>query len=394
MYRLFLIFSFIFSSQAFAQLGVESLDFWPRARVVPTGQSVLFMEGQFSQAEQQLDNNGQLISLGQNRSQKVSWGDVASSAQQAGDKAKIESELQNRGVSKQDTAAHFDFEVKKQQITQKIGWIYGLTPSWMVGVQVPVVHTKIQVETTATYSPMVDSMSVETQSQVKSYMKNELRTQGYTDFEERPEETRIGDLQMITQHRVYVKGASAVAVRGRWTFPSAQGPKTSDFFDLNSADGQNDLGADLLFDYVLGRRWSFTTVAGYTMQMPDSINVRKPVQDGQMIKSEVVRDVKRDLGDVFKLMVSSEFRVLQQWRALGAWVFQDKGEDKFNKNFKAEPSSQVHLAKVGLQYVTGANTLRRDVRSQWLVGLNHWRVLSGRNVVDSQTTTLDLTYFY
>ena len=122
--------------------------------------------------------------------------------------------------------------------------------------------------------------------------------------------------------------------------------------------------------------------------------MRKPVQDGQMIKSEVVRGVTRDLGDIMKLMVSSEFRATQHWRALGAWVFQDKGADKFSKGFQADPASQVHMAKVGLQYVPGANTLRREVRNQWLVGLNHWRILSGKNVVDSQTTTLDMMFFY
>jgi len=393
MYRLFLIFSLIFSCSSYAQLGVESLDFWPRAHVVPVGQSVLFFEGQYSEAGEQLNKNGQLIRLGEDRAQRVTWKDIIGSAQPT-EKAKIQSELNGRGVSENETAANFEFEVDKKEFTQQLGWIYGLSPSWMIGLQIPIVHTSVKVKTYASYSSTVGEMSAETQAQVKSFMKNELRSQGYTDFEERPEQTYIGDMQLISQHRVYVKGAASMAVRGRWTFPSGQGPKTSDFFDLSSYDGQNDLGLDVLFDYMLGRRWSFNTIAGYTVQLADTVNIRRPVQDGQTITSEVVRGVRRDLGDVMKLMISSEFKAFQNWRATGSWVIQQKGEDKFGKNFKSLPESQVQMAKVGVQYMPGANTLRRDVRNQWVVGLNHWRVLSGRNVLDSNTTSLDVMFFY
>ncbi len=394
MYRLFLLFSFILGVQAHAQLSMDTLDFWPRARVVPVGQSVVFIEGQYSQASNQLNADGRLDNLGKNRAQKVSWGDVIDSASQAAEKVKIQSELKSRGVDEAETAAIFDFKVEKQQTMQKLGWLYGLSPSWMIGLQVPIVQTSVKVQTSASYAPAVNTMSEETQSRVKTFMKSELQSQGYTDFEEKPNQTSIGDLLLISQHRVYVKGASAVAVRGRWTFPSGQGPRTSDFFDLSSGDGQNDLGADLLFDYVLGRRWSFSTVAGYTAQLPDTVNVRKPVQDGQTVKTEVVRGVKRDLGDIMKLMVSSEFRVFREFRLLGGWVYQQKGSDKFNKNFSDQPESQASMVKMGFQYMPGANTLRREVRNQWLVSLNHWRVLSGKNVVDSATTSLDLMLFY
>lgn len=394
MYRLFLLFSFILSFHAQAELSTESLDFWPRARVIPVGQSVFFVEGQYSQADNQLNADGRLVNLGKGHGQKVSWNDVIGSATQASEKVKIQSELKNRGVDETETAAIFDFKVEKQQTTQKLGWLYGLTPDWMIGIQVPIVQTAMKVQTSAVYSPAVETMSEETQSRVKTYMKNELQSQGYSDFEARPTQTSIGDLLLMSQHRVYVKGASAVAIRGRWTFPSGQGPKTSDFFDLSSGDGQNDLGADILFDYVLGRRWSFSTLAGYTVQLADTVNVRKPVQDGQTIKTDVVRGVKRDLGDIMKLMVSSEFRVFQQWRALGAWVYQQKGEDKFSKGFSSQPESQVNMVKMGVQYMPGASTLRREVRDQWMVSLNHWRVLSGKNVADSATTSLDLMLFY
>lgn len=316
----------------------------------------------------------------------------------------------DNNLSTGDVAATTDFEVQRDETMLDIAWAYGLTRTWMVGLEVPMsmVDTRLKINTVAT--PMlrgaltgasVNALSeADVRNQVQAAIDQQLTSEGYDHLKNRTQDFIVGDFSILSQVSLYQNADWTFSLQQLVRIPSAPANNVNDYVRYSRDDGQIDLGLTSLLDFKW-RRYLFGAKLGYLAQLPDVQRMRVPVYNQNSVQV-VDRRVNRDLGDVITASFETFYNLDSRWSMNGAYIGLFKGEDKYSGesntaayNLLSQNSEQVlHLGRVGISYLLGRPKSRSELERKWMVNANYYHPVAGLNVSSAPSGALELQAFF
>jgi hypothetical protein len=148
----------------------------------------------------------------------------------------------------------------------------------------------------------------------------------------------LGDVEIGYKHQVFDNKAWRVAYQAGFRAPTGRTDDPDDLNDYYFGDGQWDLGAYLMVDWVPSRYFWINLTNRYTVQFPDHITLRVP-DDPDMPITPNREHVARDMGDYYELEIEPQFEIMPDFFIMrGKYNFRYKAQDKIegSKGFNYE----------------------------------------------------------
>jgi hypothetical protein len=285
----------------------------------------------------------------------------------------------------------------------------------MIGLRLPLIYRHTQVETEVKvsdeYAGLARSADHQTQSQLdpremslraREALDRKLERYDYEPLENDQREWTLGDVELLSKVLLWQNVDHVFSLRQRVALPTASSKSPYRYVNTQEADGQLDLGADIMWDYWLGRGWLASFTGGYTWQTPDQIPVRVPAAN-EGVSGDVDLEVNRDLGDYWSASFYAEHSLAAHWNILGGYSFRKKARDTYDGGgFESDryqalsraSRQEFHMAHAGLTYRADPFSRRHGVSNQFSTSLYLSTVLAGSNIPDSQLAGMDLQLLF
>lgn len=388
---------------------------WSRARLLPSGQTVVSLGGELSVQDAHFNRYGEQENLGSGLTQKFRFQDAL--PEDLRQSLEVQNYLLERGLTTQSVLSITEFKVERRDLKNEWRWSHGLTPQWMIGLRVPFLKSEAKIHEKRTYTEAYSKATKtgETSNETELEMartveKNTgelfsraMSNNDWTDYDSMVEYEGLGDVELLSQWGVLQTHEHAFSLRQRLTVPTSQAPDPYKFIQLSSADGQMDLGVDTLFDWEPSRRWVFTALVGYTLQLPDTVSARVPNAFGNRAQGEVDQNVDRNLGDFATTQFLSQYRLYPGIWLTGSYTFEVKERDSYGGDealplqyeFMEEDSShEYHMGHLGLRYVVKDSYWRQGRGQKMAANINVYSVLAGKNYPASRSAALDIELYF
>lgn len=377
---------------------VES-SLWRSAKVLPQGQHRWSARIGEHFVKSRFDGLGSEISLGQQYSQKWTWGELVSAQRNKSAQNELTEYMKKNNISNSDVAATSGFDIQRNETQFDVSWAYGMTSRWMFGLHLPVsyVTTKVssEVDVYGDASPAFQS-SLTGKSNVKTIVnemvRSDLENQGFREVAKERSQWVWGDVSLLNQYLVYSSPDL------RWSFqqvlrmPTSRNPSLSDFAVASRDTGQIDVGLTQFLEKSFGAMTGILGV-GYVNQLPGPMRVSGYQLDSEAESAD--REIQRNLGDVWWGGVESRYAAKSWLRLSGAYRYFKKGEDKYKQisTFPGE-SSEGHVGRIVASYVFTPVERRFEIEKKWILNLQLQSTFAGANVDRSSSAMLELqTYF-
>jgi hypothetical protein len=396
-----IIFTVCLSTRSYAEIQLHESRTWRRAKLIAPGQQVWSFQSSYQKTSSRFTGTGTVEPLGRRYSRSVTWGQILNSESNLVRRQEIEKYMRDQGVGSGDVAARSTYDLEREDVGLSADWAYGLTRSWMIGFQVPVVMRTTMAKTnTHMVSTLRNGVAARAFTQtdmpgkVQELAENQLREQGYDSIPEHSQEWAWGDISLLSQFYLYHGYTSAWSLQQMVRFPSSRNPSVSDYFYQNTDEGQVDGGLSSLLDVQI-KRWIFGLRFGYVAQFADSAKMRG--EDG------IDPKVNRDLGDWIWGSVDTDYQLGRRWTLGMEYAFLTKSADKYSGNslrqedyeiLSKDTDQEVHQTHLAMQYDFSDRTVRRGVENKWSVALGYTYPWSGRNSLDSSRTSLELISYF
>jgi hypothetical protein len=130
---LLVLTSLLFHSISHAEVALQDLRIWRRARVISGGQHVWGFQTSFQKITDRFGAQGEIEPLGQQYSRKLTWDQVVRAENTVTGKDILREYMRSQGLSDQSTAATLDYSLERNETGFAMDWAYGLTDGWMIG---------------------------------------------------------------------------------------------------------------------------------------------------------------------------------------------------------------------------------------------------------------------
>jgi len=313
--------------------------------------------------------------------------------------------MKQRGANDNDIAATSTYQLEREDVGFSVDWAYGLTRSWMIGLQVPLMlrRTKVssRIEMTPTLAQgvgqnsqksMLSMNNKQVRDRVKSLAEEELANSGYDNIPDQNQSWEWGDVSLLSQFYLLNGRNWHWALQQMVRFPTSQNPSVSDYLQQTSDDGQVDLGLTSLVDYRM-RKWTLGARLGYVAQLPDSAKMRV----GEGVQSTVDPEVHRDLGDWVWGALDADYRLTRRWGLDFEYAFLAKSRDKYKgamANVRMDTDQEVHQTRLGVLYDIGTTTSRRGVDKKWVASVGYTQPWIGRNSGDAGKAAVEIISYF
>lgn len=409
------------SREATAQSS-PSAELWRRGQVIAPGQSQFTFSTNFSKFSDRRTSAGGRAAIGSAYTQAISWDEIIGGA--AGpEKVQLQSYLSTQGLDLSSSAASTRLEVTQELLNLSPQWAYGLTDFWMVGVKLPLVYKRTQIETKTELSKEFSSLLAQAESdsqrvlpsdvnlRAKQALDEKLQSYNYDPIQEDQKEWVVGDVELLSKVRVWQSTETLVALRQRVSLPTASSKSPYQYVESPSGDGQLDIGLDAVVDYWVAPGWILTGAAGYTWQASDQIRARLPA-DASLgeaserptnVSGDVDYEVDRNLGDYISASMYAENILSSRWKLLGGYSYKRKAEDSYrgggysSERYEAlarESNQELHMAHLGLNFQAEPFYERYGLKRQIATSFYLSSVVAGINVPDTTLAGLDFQLFF
>jgi hypothetical protein len=397
---------------SFAEVSLQDSRTWRRAKLISAGQQVWSFQSSYQKISDRFTTNGQVEGLGARHAQVLTWGQLLRAETDGKAKAEMREYMGKQNAAESDIAATAAYRMEREEVGFGVNWAYGLTKSWMIGFQLPVVLRSTSVSSRVSLMPKLAHGAGQTgqksllalnaqdmAKRVKSLAEQELTNSGYDSVPDQQQNWEWGDVSLLSQFYL------TQAYRWRWAlqemvrFPTSQNPSVSDFLQQSSDDGQLDLGLTSLMDYRM-RHWTLGLRAGYVVQLPDSAKMRVP---GSSNTKGIDPKVHRDLGDWLWVGVDGDYRINRRLGLDLEYAYLSKKEDHYKgssqngvdySSLSYGTDQEVHQTRVGLLYEIGDSSSRRGVENKWVASVGYAYPWIGRNSSDASRTSFELISYF
>ncbi len=391
-------------ASAWAEVTVNDSRVWRRARLVNTSQQVWSFQSSYQKTSDRFGSSGRVEGLGAKYARAITWGQLLKSETSDQGRADMESYMRTRNAKTNDIAATSSYQVEREDVGMSVDWAYGLTRSWMIGFQLPLMLRRTQVSTRVDMTPtlaqgvgqksqasMLSMDNGKVSAKVKSLAEEELANSGYDNVPDQNQSWEWGDVSLLSQFYL------AEGYRWHWSlqqmvrFPTSQNPSVSDYLVQAGDSGQVDLGITSLVDWRT-RHWTLGGRLGYVSQLPDSAKMR--VGEGDL--KSVDPKVHRDLGDWAWGAFDADYRVNRRMELGLQYSFLAKSRDKYKGGGVSATGTdqEIHQTRLAVLYDIGTTTSRRGVDKKWMASLGYTQPWAGKNSADSGKAAVELISYF
>lgn len=366
------------------------------------------------QMDQKFADTGDVTMLGSALNKPISFQNLVDTQKTSKDKALAEGTILANGLVLTDSPGETVGAINTTVNVRVPIFSYGLTDTTTLAVVVPVYEIRVSADTGYRASPeaqlWVNSIcgsSIEKcnmiQSQLSDPVNLKLAANGY-DRIKSEDVSAIGDVKLVTKSVIHKSSRDQVAIKGVVTAPTGVAPNADKLVDTATGDGQWDVGSRVIWDLFLSKNLTFNSFAGYTAQLPDTLERRVPLAEGDPISPQKEK-VYRDSGDVSELGVSLTAGSGTRGLSFGAgYTYQYLSETKFRGTQYEQvryryleglnPSQELHTVTVGLGFSTIEDYREGRFVLPFSAGLYHSRPMSGRNTSNSDVYSAELVMFF
>jgi hypothetical protein len=342
--KLLVFILFLFSFTGFAQEGniLIPMDI-ENAKLLPKGVRNLRLRGAQFQATDKFNGTGQVVPVGNALNKGVTWNKIIDGKDTDLEKGLLRGYLESKNVNLSDEVGQTTGEVGIDFQPMIPILAYGLTEKMTVAVAVPVIKTNLQVGAGFVANQKLETIGknlIQDGSQGKAYelqyktanaIEEKLRKYNYDPLQS-SEQTRLGDVRVVTKNLVMQKGPLDVAVKGMVTAPTGETTDVDKAVDIGTGDGQWDLGVGVVTDWQYSEANVFSGFFSVTSQLPSSRARRIPEEAGSKLSPDVDNNTTVDLGDVLNFQISNKYSFMKGFSFSSAVTMQYKDSDNYSGN--------------------------------------------------------------
>lgn len=404
-----------FNYAALAQEGnlLIPMDF-ENAKVLPKGIRNFRIRGASFQATEKQDGTGAVVPVGNALNKGVTWNKIIEGKDTAVERGTLKGYLESKNVNLNEEVGQTTGVVGIDFQTTVPIFAYGVTDKMTVALAVPVVRTSMEVDSGFVGNSNLNALAttlIQDGSQSKAYemryktlnaIQEKLKKYNYEPLESR-EETRLGDIRLVTKNLIHQKGRVDVAIKGMLTVPTGSPTKASRAVDVGTGDGQWDAGMGIVTDYNYGEYSMLSAYAAAVAQLPTTRERRIPEAFDSKLSPDVDGNTRMDLGDVLNFQVANKFGFMKGFSFTTAYMMQYKDTDRYsgskyaNSRYKwlekdtAQSMETIHLA-------AGYSTLQlfreKKFPAPIETNLTFNRVVGGRNSITDTLIAFELAAYF
>lgn len=384
------------------------------AKILPKGIRNFRLRGANFQATEKHDGTGAVVPVGNALNKGVTWNKIIDGKDTEVEKGTLKGYLESKNVNLNEEVGQTTGVVGIDFQTTVPIFAYGLTDKMTVALAVPVVRTSLEVDSGFVGNGnlnAVGSTLIQDGSQGKAYelryktlnaIQEKLKKYNYEPLESR-EQTRLGDIRLVTKNLIHQKGRVDVAIKGMVTVPTGSPTKASRAVDVGTGDGQWDAGLGVVTDYNYGENSVLSAYAAAVAQLPTTRERRIPEEADSKLSPDVDGRTKMDLGDVVNLQVANKYGFLKGFSFTTAYMMQYKGRDSYSgskydsyrykwlEKDTAQSMESIHLA---LGYSTLQLFREKKFPAPIETNLTFNKVVGGRNAITDYLVAFELAAYF
>lgn len=206
--------------------------------------------------------------------------------------------------------------------------------------------------------PELKSACQELNVKVVDATRNELSKKGYRPIQDR-KETVLGDAQFVSLWKFHDDQIHSALLRTTLTLPTGKKNDPDDLADLG-VFGNTAIEPAVVVNYLPWRRMRLAAKAGYKFILPDSMEVRVPGSEGDILPGQETKEkVSRRTGGTAFVGGAANLSIGSSFSIAGGYEYSRKSADNFSGNRGArydilgkDSKSQAHKLRAGVTYDT------------------------------------------
>lgn len=353
--------------------------------------------------------------LGYKLNKVVSWQDVINGQKDDIQKAVVEGKVGSLGFDKNSAAGSTSGVVNTYANIKVPVFAMGVTERLTMAVAVPVVSVDVNADTgfLATEQGRTFARSVceggadkcaEVERKFNDAINTKLADYGYDPIRS-GNTSGVGDIKVVGKYRLVGTQDEGVTLKGEVTLPTGTPPNADKALDIPLGDGQTDLGAMVIYDRFLDRHKLVraNAYAGYTAQLPDSLDKRIPLSETETITRDK-ETLGRDLGDIVSAGAGLVYEFPFGLNLGAQYGFQYlsptsyDGPSRFPSYryslLSANTGQILHSATLGVGFSSVEMYKAHQFKAPFQVNLAYCRPLAGLNVVKNELLAFELVLFF
>jgi len=388
----------------------------PTAKVLPQGVRNMTFLGVMTAPTERYSASSSIEPLGQDFNQELSFKKILEGELDPIKRGQLRQKMLAAGLDEEDSFGVSLGEVNAQVQASIPVFAMGMTKRWTAAIAVPVKKIRVNIASSVLHSNQsvhaafanilgntgAGGKKVEFEDKIGDPINEKLEEYGYAPLEESEEYSRLGDILLINKFKTFENKFHLTTLNMSISLPTGKAADPNKLVDITGGDGQTDLELGVLHDFKLTGPLTLTLAAHYRLQFSDHIDTRVPERRSSRISPDVENNIARDLGDIGKIEAALSFSFVGVTLAAG-YGLQYKNADKYTGQAYASERYEW-LAKdsvqnmQSLQLFMGYDTVSLYKQKKFFapmgVGLNHTRILAGKNVVSSPLTTFNFKLFF
>lgn len=383
------------------------------AMVLPKGRFRVRLASAYTTAENTYSESGAIESIGSDFSRRLDAKMLAAMSPTTAETIR-QLNAASPGLGDQ-IAVNLETQVKTEAFSNVAALEYGLTDRLSVGIIVPFVKASVDVEAETSPDqalsekiarlPSADPrraalQQVQAKLDVNALQATLTNQYGYQDGLRSWSGTGLGDIELGGKFNYHRSSQMMATLKGGVRLPTGRTNDPDLLFDLGFGDGQTDLGLFHLLDYNFTPNLGMTLETGYTVQLPDDVQMRVPISEEVPISPTKVT-LDRKLGDIINAEIEGNYTFLKVLTLSARYRYQKIFDTDYSGGNGANlaliennSGSELHQGAFQLEYTNLAHVRAGRSKFPYAAAAFYRVPLTGENVSDSRTAGIQLkTYF-
>lgn len=271
----------------------------------------------------------------------------------------------------------------------------GISPSWTLGVGVPVVHyqnsidLKIRGSNLEYYRTQFAGLSAELDEAFATDLVHEthqtLRQRGYKPLDDK-NETFLGDLQLASLYRFWEKRDVSALYGLTVSLPTGPQYDPDDLAALNIF-GRTSVENKVTMGWKMSSAWEIAPSFAYLFHVPDRVKMRVPTDEDDVLPDESTKEtLERRLGGIMTIGSDLFYSVTEQWTLGAGYFLSEKTRDVYTGSqakrydlLGRNTDSQSHKVSASVSFSTVQSFLAKKSLLPAVVSVNVSDTIAGRN---------------
>ncbi|MBT3585196.1 MAG: hypothetical protein HN509_09825 [Halobacteriovoraceae bacterium] len=406
----------LLSGYAFAG-GISGPVSFPSAKVLPKGVRNMQYKGIYLNGNSKYDQMGNSQGLGASFNKVLTYQDLVNNEATVQDQLFAEAKVNNTpGIGLEDSMGETTGEVNLAVNVHTPVLAYGLTRAWTMAIVVPIVQSDLNVDVGSVSNESLQNAAnffaapgqgmqaklEEVQRKFAAATQNKLRDNGYKPLTDE-KKSALGDIRLISKYNMFHDKNKSFTFISEAVLPTGKRSDVNKLVDVGSGDEQLDLGVGMAADTNITGDFQISGSVNYLVQLADRKEMRIRENADSKITPDKDSNTRRDLGDIFQTAIAGSYRVFESLLFQTGYSYQRKGADKYSgSKFAAsrydllsdETDQEMHSFQAGLSFDTISMYRRKEFSVPMSIGLGYTKPLSGKNVIQDELTTLNMSIFF